>query len=324
MQKKFIYTLFFLITGIILYFTLKQFPNTLFSIGTDRVWNTIRWIIVSAAGAFIFCTILILFLERRMVIPYFAKLHKFLPLLYQLVKRDFKAKYKRSILGILWTILNPLLTMLVLTIVFSTLFRFDIKNFPVYLLSGQVIFSFFSEATSLSMTSILGAGAMIKKVNMPKYIFPVSRVLSSLVNLMLSLLALLLVMAFTHSPFYWTILLSIIPIFYVFLFSLGIGLIMSAAIVFFRDMMYLYSIFLTALTYLTPLFYPISIIPSKFKLFFSLNPMYHYVEYFRTVSIYGGTPTFWQNTICLLMSIVSLTIGLYVFYKKQDRFILYI
>lgn len=284
----------------------------------------IRWLIVSAAGAFIVCTIGILFLERRIMIPYFSKLLKFRPLLYQLVKRDFKAKYKRSVLGILWTVLNPLLTMIVLTIVFSSLFRFDIENFPVYLLSGQIIFLFFSEATTLSMGSILGAGAMIKKVSMPKYIFPVSRVLSSLVNLMLSLLALFLVMIFTHAPFYWTILLAPLPIFYIFLFSLGIGLIMSAAIIFFRDMMYLYSIFLTALTYFTPLFYPISIIPSNFRILFSLNPMYHYVEYFRTVAIYGGTPTFWQNIVCLLMSVVSMMIGLYVFYKKQDRFILYI
>jgi ABC-type polysaccharide/polyol phosphate export permease len=214
--------------------------------------------------------------------------------------------------------------MLVMTIVFSTIFRFDIKNFPVYLLSGQVIFTFFSEATNMAMTSILGGGGMMKKVSLPKYIFPVSKVMSSLVNFFLSLIALLFVMLVTGAPFYWTMLLMPIPIFYIFIFSMGIGLILSAAVVFFRDVTYLYGIFLTALTYFTPLFYPISIIPDRFRFLISLNPMFHFVECFRTVAIYGGVPSLWQNIVCLSLSFVSLATGLYVFYNKQDSFILYI
>jgi ABC-type polysaccharide/polyol phosphate export permease len=288
------------------------------------MWGYARLIIVGLFITFFMATILFTICERKKLKPYFLKLYTFRSFLYQLVRRDFKAKYKRSVLGILWTVLNPLLTMLVMTIVFSTIFRFDIKNFPVYLLSGQVIFTFFSEATNMAMTSILGGGGMMKKVSLPKYIFPVSKVMSSLVNFFLSLIALLFVMLVTGAPFYWTMLLMPIPIFYIFIFSMGIGLILSAAVVFFRDVTYLYGIFLTALTYFTPLFYPISIIPDRFRFLISLNPMYHFVEYFRTVTIYGNIPTLWQNVVCLLMAIVSLVIGLYIFYKKQDEFILYI
>jgi len=323
LSRKWKYCIFVLFASVFYYLQIK-FPNILFMEGSIDSWNIARRCIVSLTCSLLLFVMFFLVTNRNELAPYFAKFMKFKPLLYLLVKRDFKAKYKRSFLGIVWTILNPLLLMLVLTIVFSHIFRFDIKNFPVYLLSGQLIFAFFSESTTLSMNSILGAGSLIKKINLPKYIFPISRALSSLVNLMLSFIALILVMLITRAPFHWTILLAPIPIIFTFLFSLGVGLIMSAAIVFFRDMMYLYNIFLTALTYFTPIFYPISIIPDKYRFLISLNPMYHYVEYFRTVAIYGGLPTSWQNIICSLMSIASLSAGLYVFYKKQDRFILYI
>lgn len=256
--------------------------------------------------------------------PYLQKFYMYRSLLYQLVKRDFKAKYKRSVLGILWTILNPLFTMLILTAVFSTLFRFDIENYPVYLLAGQLIFNFFSEATNLSMHSILGNAAMIKKVSIPKYIFPVSRVLSSLVNCLFSLLALILVMLITRATFYWTIIFAVVPIILVTLFSMGVGLLLSSMIVFFRDVGHLYSILLTAVMYLTPIFYPISIVPETVAPLIYANPIYYFVDYFRCVTIYGMMPTMGQNIICGLLAIVSLAVGLFFFYKRQDRFILYL
>ena len=255
---------------------------------------------------------------------YLKKFWIYKSLLYQLIRRDFKAKYKRSVLGILWTILNPLFTMLVLTVVFSALFRFDIENYPVYLLSGQLVFNFFAEATNLSMGSILNNAAMIKKVSIPKYIFPVSRVLSSLVNCLLSLVALFLVMCITKAPFHGTMLLSVIPIFYLTLFSIGIGLILSSLIVFFRDVGHLYGILLTAMTYLTPIFYPMSIVPDEYKGFILSNPMFYFVDYFRSVAIYGLLPTLEQNIICGSISLIALIVGLAIFYKNQDKFILYI
>jgi len=175
---------------------------------TDNLFaKDLRISIINADLAFSAIAIIFLTIERKKLIPYLSKFLKFRSLLFQLVRRDFKAKYKRSVLGVLWTVLNPLFTMLVLTIVFSAIFRFDIKNFPVYLLSGQIIFTFFSEATNMAMLSILAGASMFKKVSIPKYIFPISKILSSLVNLILSLLALIFVMLMTNSPFYWTMLL---------------------------------------------------------------------------------------------------------------------
>jgi len=323
-MRKLKYILLIATVGLLMYLLQLKIPNLFFSIEENEVWNSARRLILAFTVSILFCGAIAAVINWKKIRPYLSKLYKFRSLLYQLVKRDFKAKYKRSFLGIIWTILNPLLTMLVLTIVFSSLFRFDIENFPVYLLSGQLIFSFFSEATTLSMGSILSAGSLIKKVNLPKYIFPISKVLSSLINLFFSFLALIIVMVITRAPFSWTMLLAPLPILYTLLFSLGVGLILSAAVVFFRDMMYLYNIFLTILVYLTPIFYPISIIPDRFRFLVSLNPIYHFVECFRTVAIYGGIPTLWQNVVCCLMSLASLLAGLYVFYKKQDRFILYI
>lgn len=314
----------YILIGLVAFLFSNSHTGIFFEDQADFIWRHFRILSISAAISFVITATIYAICERKHLAPYFLKLYTYRSLLYQLIRRDFKAKYKRSVLGILWTVLNPLLTMMVLTIVFSTLFKTDIKNFPVYLLSGQIIFTFFSEATNMAMSSILGGSSMIKKVSMPKYIFPVSKVLSSLVNFMLSLIALVLVMLFTRAPFHWTMLLMPIPILYVLLFSMGIGLILSAAVVFFRDMNYLYNIFLTALTYLTPIFYPITIVPEKVRALISLNPMFHFVEYFRTVAIYGGIPSLWQNVVCCTLSFISLSIGLYIFYKQQDRFILYI
>lgn len=323
-MRKIKYIIIFLLSCAASYCFMVRYPNALFEAEPSLVWNIARQILVMLLISIIVSAVFFAFFERATLYPYFYKLFKFRSLLYQLVRRDFKSKYKRSVLGIFWTVLSPLLMMLVMTIVFSTLFRFDIKNFPVYLLSGQIFFGLFSEATNMSMSSVLGASALIRKVAMPKYIFPVSRTISSLVNFAFSLLALFFVMLMTSAPFHWTIVLIIIPVLYTFIFSLGIGLILSAAAVFFRDVTYLWNIFITALSYLTPLFYPISIVPDKYRMIISLNPMYHFVEYFRTVAIYGNIPTLWQNMVCLLMAVVSLAIGLYIFYKKQDDFILYI
>lgn len=299
-------------------------PNIIFISKSDFGWDLVRSVIFATMLSVILTGIMGTFLNWETIAPYAQKFSKYQPLLYQLVRRDFLAKYKRSVLGVFWSLLNPLLTMIVMTIVFSFVFRFDIENFPVYLLSGQIIFTMFSEITNLCMSSVTGSAGLMKKVNVPKYIFPLSRALSSLVNFAFSFLALLLVMLITRAPFHVSMFYSIIPIFYVFVFSTGVGLILSAAVVFFKDVTYLYGIFLTAITYFTPLFYPISIIPDRFRWIISLNPLYHFVECFRTCAIYGDIPNLWQNTLCLTLAILALGMGLYVFYKKQDRFILYV
>ena len=251
-------------------------------------------------------------------------LFKYKWLLQELITRDLKIKYRRSVLGYFWSVLNPLLMMAVLTVVFSSFFRFDIKNYPVYLLTGQLLFTFFSEATNMAMSSILMGASLIKKVYLPKYIFPVSRVLSCFTTMLFSLIALCIVMIVTGAEFYLTIILLPIVLVYFLLFSIGISLVLSVMVIFFRDVQYLYGVFLTALTYLTPIFYPFSILPETVKTYMAFNPMYIYIEFFRKIMMYGQWPTVEEHAACLIIAIVSLAIGVNVFNKHQDDFILYI
>ena len=239
-------------------------------------------------------------------------LKKYYNLLFEMVIRDIKVKYKKSILGLLWSVLNPLLMMIVMTIVFSTLFKSDIKNFPIYLLIGQITFSFFSEATNMAMMSIITNGSLLKKVYIPKYIFPASKTIFALVNFLFSLIAIAIVAVFTRQS------ISI----YMFVFSLGIGLVLSSFAVFFRDLVHLYGILLLVWMYLTPIFYPVRIIPEKFLIFIKLNPMYHYISYFREILLYNRWPSFKMNIICLTFAILSLILGSIVFYRKQNELVL--
>ncbi len=245
-------------------------------------------------------------------------------LLRELIIRDLKIKYRRSVLGYLWSILNPLMLMGVLTVVFSTMFRFDIPNYPVYLLTGQLLFGFFSEATNMAMTSILGGAALIKKVYLPKYIFPVSRVLSSFTTMLFSLVALVIVMAVTRAEYHITAILLPVVLFYILVFSIGMSLMLSVMVVFFRDIQYLYGVFLTALNYLTPIFYPASMLPPWLKELMVLNPMYNFIEMFRKIMLYGQWPTLTEHLICMSFAFGGLVLGVYVFKKNQKDFILYI
>lgn len=250
------------------------------------------------------------------------ELFKYKFLLSQLVARDFKTKYKRSILGILWSLLNPLLVMVVQYIVFSGLFKWDINNYAIYLLSGSVMFNFITESTSQALISITGNAGLITKVYIPKYIFPLSKVLSSLINFFLAFLALILIVlikSITPNIYYFTM---IYPIICMLLFSIGVSLILSSMMVYFRDTQFLYGIFLTLWTYLTPLFYPESIIPDKFIIIIKMNPMYHYIKYVRMVILDGVLPSLNTHVYCILFSIISLFLGIFVFKKAQKNFIL--
>jgi len=242
---------------------------------------------------------------------------RFTPLLRELVVRDIKVRYRHSALGLVWTVLNPLLMMVVITIVFSTLFKQNIPNFPIYYLSGSLIFAFNSESTTTALNSIISNASLIKKVYIPKYLFPLSNVLSGLVNLGFSLIAMFIVMLITDAPFHATLLLLPIPIFYTFLFSVGLGILLSAVTVFFRDIAHFYSVFILAWTYFTPIFYPVM------KLM-QINPMYHLVSYMRSIVLYGVFPSLKENLLCLCLGLLMLALGLFVFYKKQDKFVLYV
>lgn len=245
-------------------------------------------------------------------------------LLKQLVWRDFRVKYKASVLGMLWSFLNPLLTMMVYYFVFSTLFRSDVESFPVYLMSGIILFNFFSESTSLGLTAIVGNSSLITKVYMPKYIYPLSKVLSSAINLCISFIPMILVMIITGVHFSKSLLLLPWVIGFLILFSLGVSLFLSAMNVFFRDTQFLWSVLLTMWNFLTPIFYPESIIPAKFITLYHMNPLYQIVYFMRCIVLGGVSPTPITYFYCAAACLVTLTIGLLVFRKSQDRFALYL
>ena len=252
------------------------------------------------------------------------ELYKYRNLINELVKRDVKKKYRRSVLGILWSLLNPLLMMLITAMVFSNLFRFEIKNFALYLLTGQIIFTFYAEATNFAMGSILENGHLIKKVYVPKYLFPLSRVLSSVVNLCFTLPAMLLIIFITGQEISLKFLFVILPLILLIIFCLGIGLFLAALAVYFRDMFHLYGVALTALNYATPIFYPENIIPVQYQWLVYSNPLYYYLEMFRQIVYSNQIPEINLLIICSCLSVFALYVGCYFFKKKQNNFILYI
>ncbi len=246
-------------------------------------------------------------------------------LLENLVSRDLKVKYRRSVLGILWSLLNPILMMLVMSAVFSTIFRNNIEYFPLYLICGQTLFGFFTEATNGALGSVVDSSMLVKKVYIPKYIFPLEKALFAFVNLLFSLAAVAVMCVVFGLPAKWTMLLVPVPLIGLLLFSAGVGLALAVCDVFFRDIAHLYGVITTVLAYLTPLFYPIEALEGSFVYdIVRLNPLTTYVMYFRNVVIYGVMPTLRDNLVCFGWGIVALVLGLLFFKSKQDKFILHI
>lgn len=246
------------------------------------------------------------------------------PLVYELVVRDLKAKYRRSFLGYVWSLLNPLMMMAIMTLVFSYMFRFDIPNYPLYLICGQTLWNFFSESTTVSMYSIIQNGALIRKVYIPKYIFPLSRVLSSFVTMSFSLVAILIVMLVTGVPFSFGMLLIPVPLLLFLFFCMGMGMALSALAAYFRDTTHLYGVLITAWMYLTPVFYPISVLPEEIAAVLKLNPLYYYVSFFRDLVLHGTVPGVETWVICGVCSLVCFAAGLWIFRKLQRNFILHV
>ncbi len=245
-------------------------------------------------------------------------------LIEQLIRRNFQTKYRQSVLGVLWSFLNPLLTMAVQYVVFSAVFRSGIDHFPVYLLTGIILFGFFTECVSLGMDSIVLNGPLITKVAMPKIVFPLSRSVSSLISLVISLLPLLLAMLLSGTPITPALLAVPVIILLLFCFALGMTLILCTMNVFFRDTRFLWNAVSLLWTYATPIFYPIDIIPAGWQPIFRLNPMFQLIDALRTVIIGGAWPTAVQWGMCLLCAAVPLAVGLCVFRKFEDRFVFHL
>lgn len=291
------------------------------------VFVTVYWIVVAAlfAIAAVLCLRWYKQAEQGKNNPLaavFVLYSRYTFLLKQLVSRDFKNRYKRSVLGVAWSFLNPLLTMCVQYVVFSTLFKSDTPNYPVYLLTGILFFNYLNEAVAQGMISITGNASLIKKVFVPKYLFPMSKALSSLINFLLSLLPLLLVMLLTGTDFRWSLLLLPFDLICMVVFVLGMVLLLSTSMTFFQDTQFLWGVFSMIWMYLTPVFYPESIIPEAYIELYRLNPMYQFITFARTCIIDGISPEPMAYVKCALSALVVFGLGAWVFKKHQDAFVL--
>ena len=251
---------------------------------------------------------------------------KYTFLLQQLISRDFKVKYKRSVLGIVWSLLYPLLTMAVMAIVFSNVFKFSTPgvNYLVYLMSGLIMFNYFSEASNLAMSSVVANFSLINKIYIPKYIFPLSKCLFVGINFLLTLIPLYIIIFATGTGINMFHLLLPFAFICLFMFTLGMGLILATISVFLRDMFYIYGIILMTWTYLTPIMYDISLISTKLQPFFKLNPLYHYINFAREIILYNRIPQPFTWAVCLISASLVLVLGIIVFKKNQDKFIYYV
>lgn len=242
-------------------------------------------------------------------------------LIFQLTRRDVLTRYKRSVLGIAWTMLNPLGMMTVLTIAFSQIFRFDQPNYSAYVLSGLLVWNFFSQTTTASMVSLVWGGGLFKRIYIPGVIFALSTILTGLVNLALALAPMLAIMLITGTPVRWTIFFLPVPVLLLSCFALGVALIISTVAVYFPDVAEMYQILLTAWMYLTPIIYPFTILPEQLRFWLKwLNPMVQIVSLFRIPLYDGRMPTWAEFWPTLVISLVVLIAGWIFFTRKTDEF----
>lgn len=254
-------------------------------------------------------------------------------ILKQLVGKDFKIKYRRSFLGVAWSVLNPLLMMIVMAIVFTTIFAqgrngsITPEMYPLYLIVGNVTFAVMSDSTSQALSSIIQASSLLKKVKVHRFVFPVQKVLFSLVNFAFSLIAVAIVMLWFHVVPTWHLLLLPVCLILLMFFCMGVGLLLSAATVFFRDVMHLWSVVLTAWTYFTPIFWTTDYIlkmPHILRVLMYANPMYNYLQFMRDIFLFQTCPTPLEFGLCAAWAVIAMAIGYTVFHKNEHKFILYI
>lgn len=249
-----------------------------------------------------------------------SELWRYRDLLRFLISNSIKTRYKRSSLGVLWTLLNPLLSTLVLTIAFSQLFRFQVQNYPIYLLVGFLFWNFFSQTTTQSMNTLIWGSSLLKRIYVPRTIFAISVLGNGLVNLLLALIPLGLVMLALRHPFTPALLLLPIAILLMAMFTLGLALLLSTLAVFFVDVVDMYGIFLTVWFYLTPVIYPASIVPERFAILVRLNPMTTMLGLFRAIIYEGVAPSAQAFGLAAALALFSLLLGWFVFTKRVDEF----
>ena len=250
------------------------------------------------------------------------KKHQFL--FEELVKRDFKTKYKRTVLGMLWSVLSPLLTLLIMRLVFTHFFGMGIEHYTTYLFCGNLVFSYFNEATSQGMASLVGNAGIFTKVDVPKYLYLFSKNVQTLINFGLTLCVFFLFCVLDQITFTWKFIWLLFPIFMLLLFNIGAGLILSALFVFFRDVEYLWSVFTTLLMYMSAVFYSIETYSPLVQNLFLLNPIYLFIRYFRKIVIEATVPTIWFHLLMIADVLAVVIIGCVMYKKNNTKFLYYV
>ena len=240
-------------------------------------------------------------------------------LLKQIIRKNFTTKYKDSALGILWSFFNPLITMALLTAIFSSVFTRSIENFPVYFLTGRCVIDFFNSGTKIAMTSLKKNRSILNKIYMPRYIFAVGGVCSEFINFLMTLIVIIVIMIVTRAPFYPLAVFSVIPIGILFLLIMGVGLVLSILCTKFTDIEYLYKIFTSLLIYACAIFYPIDIVPQPIRQYMELNPIYGIIAQFREFVMYGRFPSTKLMLTTFITSLIIFIIGVLLFRKYQNR-----
>ena len=254
----------------------------------------------------------------------FNKLLRHQFLFEELVKRDFKKKYKRTVLGMAWSILSPLPMLLVMRLVFTQFFGRGMEHYTTYLFCGNLVFSYFSESTGQGMTSLMGNAGIFTKVNVPKYLFLFSKNVQTLINFGLTLCVFFMFCVLDGITFTWKFICLLYPICCLVLFNVGVGLILSAMFVFFRDIQYLWSVFTQLLMYMSAIFYTIDSYSYTVQCLFLLNPLYLFIRYFRKIVIEATIPTIWFHLLMLADVIIVFGIGCWMYKKYNTRFLYYV
>lgn len=241
----------------------------------------------------------------------------------ELVKRDFKKKYKRTILGMVWSLISPLMQLLVMSIVFTRFFGRNTPHYTIYLFSGNLVFSFFKDSTYGGMSSLMSNAGIITKINLPKYIFLLSKNVASCINFGLTLIIYFLFAALDGVPFHFNFVTLLYPVLCLIVFNIGFGFILSALFVIFKDIQYLYDIFTMLLMYLSAIFYYTDAYSENIQKMFYLNPLYVYITYFRCVVINGYVPGWKTHLLCFCYAAAALAIGALIYKKYNYKFLYY-
>ncbi len=242
----------------------------------------------------------------------------------ELVKRDFKQKYKRTILGMAWSVLSPLLNLLVMRIIFTHFFGEEIEHYTTYLFAGNLIFSFFRESTTGGMNSLMSNAHIFTKINVPKYMFLLTKNVSSIINFGLTLLVFFVFAAIDGVRFTWKFLTLLYPICCLTIFNIGVGLILSALFVFFRDISYLYDVFTMLLMYMSAIFYTVDGYPAAIQRLFLCNPVYCVIKYVRLVVLEAKIPSAAFHLLLLFYAALAMLVGGLIYKKKNHEFLYYV